>query len=82
MKNIHIPNLVGISSWEPEIWPLEYLISLTESVQIDLVSDRYLPGQFTLILMGLSRHSYGHISGHHEPIHVKFGVCGFFIMFY
>ena len=23
-----------------------------------------------------------HISGHHEPIHVKFGVWGFFIMFY
>ena len=32
--------------------------------------------------MGLIRNSCGHISGHHEPIHVKFGVSGFFIMFY
>ena len=30
MKNIHSPNLVGISSWGPEIWPLEYLISPNE----------------------------------------------------
>ena len=28
--------------------------------------------------MGLIRYSCGHISGHHEPIHVKFGVWGFF----
>ena len=27
MKNIHSPNLVGISSCRPEIWPHEYLIS-------------------------------------------------------
>ena len=27
MKNIHSPNWVGISSWETEIWPHEYLIS-------------------------------------------------------
>ena len=32
--------------------------------------------------MGIIRYSCGHISGHHEPIHVKFGVWGFFIMFY
>ena len=32
--------------------------------------------------MGLIRYSCGHISGHHEPIHVKFGVWGIFIMFY
>ena len=32
--------------------------------------------------MGLIRYSCGHISGLHEPIHVKFGVWGFFIMFY
>ena len=32
--------------------------------------------------MGIIRHSCDHISGHHEPIHVKFGVWGFFIMFY
>ena len=40
------------------------------------------PGQFTPISMGLIRYSCGHISGHHEPIHVKFGVWGFFIMSY
>ena len=42
-----------------------------------------LPGQiFTLISMGLIRYSCGHILGHHEPIHVKFGVWRFFIMLY
>ena len=30
MKNIHSPNLLGIGSWGPEIWPNEYLISPTE----------------------------------------------------
>ena len=30
MKNIHIPNLVGIGSWGPEKWPHEYLISPIE----------------------------------------------------
>ena len=30
MKNIHSPNLVGIGSWGPEIWPHEYLISPIE----------------------------------------------------
>ena len=30
-KNIHSPNLVGIGSWEPEIWPHEYLISPFET---------------------------------------------------
>ena len=29
-ENIHSPNLVGISSWEPEIWPHEYVISPIE----------------------------------------------------
>ena len=32
--------------------------------------------------MGLTKYSRGHISDHHEPIHVKFGVWGFFLMFY
>ena len=32
--------------------------------------------------MGLIRYSCGHILGHHEPIHVKFGVWRFFIMLY
>ena len=37
---------------------------------------------FTPISTGLIRYSCGHILGHHEPIHDKFGVWGFFIMFY
>ena len=32
MKDIHSPNLVGISSWGPKIWPHEYLISPTEII--------------------------------------------------
>ena len=44
--------------------------------------NRYEPGQFTLISMRLIRYSCRHISGPHEPIYVKFGVWGFFIMFY
>ena len=27
MKNLHTPNLVGIGSWGPKIWPHEYKIS-------------------------------------------------------
>ena len=46
------------------------------------IPNSYEPGQFTLISVGLIRYSCGHILGHHEPIHVKFGVGGFFIMFY
>ena len=30
MIHIHSPNLVGIGSWGPEIWPHEYLISRIE----------------------------------------------------
>ena len=33
-KNIHIPNLVGISSWGPEIWPHEYLNYLISPIEI------------------------------------------------
>ena len=29
-ENIHSPNLVGIGSWGPQIWPHEYLISPIE----------------------------------------------------
>ena len=42
--------------------------------KIGLVHNCLEPGQFTLISMGLIRYSCGHISGHHEPIYVKFGV--------
>ena len=82
MKNIHSPNWVGIGSWGLEIWPHEYLISPIEISEIGLVPNSYEPGQFTLISMGLIRYSCSHILGHHESIHVKFGVWGFFIMFY
>ena len=83
MKNIHSPNLVGISSWVPEIWLHEYLISPTEiSVNWPKVPNSYEPGQFILISMGQIRYSCGHVSGYQEPIHVKFGVWGFFIMYY
>ena len=30
MKNSHSPNLVGIGSWGPEIWPHEYLLNPIE----------------------------------------------------
>ena len=76
MKNFHSPNLVGIGSWWPEIWPHEYLLILSP---IEIIvnwpgsKQLYEPGQFTLISMGLIRYSYGHILGHHAPIHVKFG---------
>ena len=46
---------------------------------IGLVHNCYEPGQFTLLSMGLITYSCGHISGPHKPIHVKFGVWGFFI---
>ena len=39
-----------------------------------MVPNSYEPVQFTLISMGLIRYSCGHISGHHDPIHVEFGV--------
>ena len=51
-------------------------------MQIGLVHNCLEPGQFTQISVVLIRYSCGHISGHHEPIHVKFGVWIFFIMFY
>ena len=67
----------------PEIWPHEYLLSPIEISVNWPGSNSYEPGQlFTPISMGLIRYSCGHILGHHEPIHVKFGVWRFFIMLY
>ena len=67
----------------PEICPHEYLLSPIEISVNWPGSNSYEPGQlFTLISMGLIRYSCGHILGHHEPIHVKFGVWRFFIMLY
>ena len=83
MKNMS-PNWVGIGSWGPEIWPHEYLIlAPLKSVYIGLAPNSYEPGQFTLISMGLIRYSYhAAISRATMNRHVKFGVWGFFIMFY
>ena len=82
MKNIRSPNWVGFGSWGPEIWPHEYLISPTE-ISVNWPGSKQLwTRPIYTISMGLIRYSCGHISGHHEPIHVKFGVWGFFIMFY
>ena len=67
MKNIHRPNLVGIGSWGPEIWPHEYPISLNES-SVNWPGSKqlcYEPGQFTLISIGLISCSCGHISDQH-----------------
>ena len=83
MKNIHSPNLVGIGSWGPEIWPHEYLLSPIEiSVNRPGSKQLWTSPIITLISMGLIRYSCGHILGHHEPIHVKFGVWRFFITLY
>ena len=43
-------------------------------ISVFLIPNSYEPGQFTLISVRLIRYSCGHISGYHEPIHVKFGV--------
>ena len=61
----------------PEIWPLEYLLAPLKSVWIGLVHNSNEAGQCTLISMGLITYSCGHISGHNELIHVKFGVWRF-----
>ena len=53
MKNTGSPNLTGISSWWPEMWPHEYLISPIEIVLIGVVHNHLEPGQFTLISIGL-----------------------------
>ena len=45
MKNIHSPNLVGIGSWGPEIWPHEYLLSPIEISVNWPGSNSYEPGQ-------------------------------------
>ena len=83
MKNLHSPHLVGIDSWGPEIWPHEHLISPTEiSLNWPGSYNSYEPGHFTLLSMGLITYSCGHNSGPREPIHVKFGLRGFFIMSY
>ena len=81
MKNLHSPNLVGIGSQGPEIWLHEYLISHWNQCKLSWVQTLWTR-PFTLLSMGLITHLSGHISGPHEPIHVKFGAWGFFIMSY
>ena len=74
IKKIHSPNLVLIGSWWPEIWTHEYLISPIE-ISVNWPGSKELwTWPITRISMGLIRYSCGHISGHHEPIHVKFDV--------
>ena len=68
------PKFGGTGSWGPEIWPHEYLINPIEISVHGLVPNSYEPGQFTLISMELIRYSCSRISGHHKPIHVKFGL--------
>ena len=67
-----------------DIRPHEYLISLTENKckLAWFLTDMNKAMQFTLLSMGLISYSRDHISGHHEPIHAKFAVWGFLIMFY
>ena len=79
MKNIHSPNWVEIGSWGPEIWPHEYLISPIE-ISVNWSGSKQLwTRPIYTDFNGLIRYSCGYISGHHEPIHVKFGVWGFFL---
>ena len=54
---------------------MPYLIS---PIEIGLVPNSYEQGQFKLLLVGLIRYSWCHISGPHESIYVKFGVLGFY----
>ena len=69
------PKFGGNRFMGSEIWPHEYLISpIKISVNWPIVPNSIEPGQFTPISMGLIRYSCSHISGHNEPIHVKFGV--------
>ena len=84
MKNIHSPNLVRIGSWGPEIWPREYLISPNE------ISVNW-PTWFQMVMNQANLHwfQWGYLGIHAaisrstiKPIHVKFGVWGFFIMFF
>ena len=84
IKNIHSPNLVGICSWEREIWPHEYIISPIEiSVNWPGFKQLWTRPIYTRFNGDIIRYSCSHIWGHHEPIHVKFGVWwGFCIMFY
>ena len=87
MKNIHSLSLVGICSWGSIIWLHEYLISLTE-ISVNWSGSKQLwtrpiytvfNGLFSCSC-GLFSCSWSRISGHHEPIHAKFGVWRFFML--
>ena len=81
MKNIRSPNMVGIGSWGPEIWPHKYLLSPIE-ISVNWPGSKQLWTRPIYTDFNGAINSCGHILGHHEPIHVKFGVCWFFIMLY
>ena len=76
MKNIHSQNLVGIGSRRPKIWLHEYPISPIE-ISVNWPGSKQLTRPIYTDFNGLIRYSWRHISGYHEPIHVKFGVRGF-----
>ena len=76
------PKFGGNRFMEAEIWPHEYLQNVYSPIEISVNWPGSKPGQFTLISMGLIRYACGHILGHHEPIHVKFGAWRFFVMLY
>ena len=65
------PKFGGNQFMGPEIWPHEYLISLFQmlfEISVNWSGFKHNEQvQFTLISMGLTRYSCGHISGHHEP---------------
>ena len=67
------PKFGGNRFMGPKIWPDRYLISPTEI-------SANLPDSTQLWTRPIYPH--GRASGHLEPIHVKFGVWGFFIMLY
>ena len=73
-KNIHRLNLVEIGSWGHEIRSYEYLFSPTE-IGVNWHSSKQLRTRpICTDFNGVIRYSCGQISGHYEPIHVKFGV--------
>ena len=42
MKNINSPNLVGIGSWGPEIWPHDYLIISPIEISVNWLGSKQL----------------------------------------
>ena len=60
-------------NWRHKISPIKIWVNWPGSKQTE-------PGQFTLLSRELIKYSCSSNSGHHELIHVKFGVWGFFMI--